>query len=376
MNYKFILRTDQQKNGQAPLYCRGYFDRKKKDISLKIYLKKGQFDENRAVIKGHPEEKVLNLVLEKIKFRMSQETLNCELNESDFTPELFEQIVKGKVTNRNSFYEFALNEINNSEEHSAQTKKTYLTQVSKMKLFRPELTWKELNLDFIEKYKNYMIKTLHNNENTYYKSLTFIKSMINRGIRKGHVKENLFRNITLKKIQGKREFLDIEDLKVLEELYQTGKLVRHRQNVLQYFLFSCYTGLRYMDIKQIRHGDIRNSIIQITMHKTKDNVRIPVIEKARALIVPGEPGERIFKVITNQKTNDFLKEIMVIANINKKISFHCARHTFATVGLTVGIPIEVISKLLGHRDLKTTQIYAKVIDTLKIKEMKKFNSLF
>lgn len=376
MNYKFILRTDQQKNGQVPLYCRGYFDRKKKDISLKIYLKKGQFDVDRAIIKGHPDQNVSNLIVEKIKFRMSQESLNCQLNESDFTPELFEQIVKGKINNRNSFYEFALNEINNSAEHSAQTKKTYLTSVSKMKLFRPELTWKEITLDFIEKYKNYMINSLHNNENTYYKSLTFIKSMINRGIRRGIVKENIFKNITLKKIQGKREFLDIEELKLLEELYYSGNMPKYQHNVLQYFLFSCYTGLRYMDVKTIKHGDIKNNIIQITMHKTKDNVRIPLIDKAKSLFVPGEQSDKIFKVITNQKTNEFLKEIMKTAGIQKTISFHCARHTFATVELTLGIPMEVISKLLGHRDLKTTQIYAKVIDTLKIKEMNKWNNVF
>ena len=91
------------------------------------------------------------------------------------------------------------------------------------------------------------------------------------------------------------------------------------------------------------------------------------------MFIPGEQGDKIFKVITNQKTNEFLKDIMKTAGIQKTISFHCARHTFATVGLTVGIPMEVISKLLGHRDLKTTQIYAKVIDTLKIKEMEKWN---
>ena len=111
--------------------------------------------------------------------------------------------------------------------------------------------------------------------------------------------------------------------------------------------------------------DIINKIIQIILHKTKVNVRIPVFEKAGALIAPEEPGLRIFKVITNQKTKKFLKEIMVISGIDKTISFHCATQIFVIVGLTVRIPMEVISKLPGHRDLKTTQIYAKVIDKLK-----------
>ena len=90
MNFKFILRADQQRNGLLPLYCRGYFGTKKKDISLKIYLTKGQFDEDKLVIKNHPDQQVLNLNIDKIKFRMSQEILNCQLNETEVTPEMFE----------------------------------------------------------------------------------------------------------------------------------------------------------------------------------------------------------------------------------------------------------------------------------------------
>ena len=365
MNYKFMLRTDRQNNGQIPLYCRGTFNRKKKDISLKIYLKKIQFDDDKEIIVNHPDQVELNLYLDQLKYRISQEFYNCKLNEGQFSLEKFEEIIKGKIVNKNSFYEFVLNEIKNSSEFSNETIRTYISQITKIKQFKKELTWKELTFDFVEKYKAYMISELENNTNTYYKSLSFIKSMINRAMKKDVVKENVFKNIKLKKIQGKREFLDIEELKLLEDLFQSGKMSKYQHNVLQYFLFSCFTGLRYMDVKTIKHGDIKNNIIQITMHKTKDNVRIPVIDKARSLFIPGEPGDKIFKVITNQKTNEFLKEIMIKAGIQKTISFHCARHTFATVGLTLGIPMEVISKLLGHRDLKTTQIYAKIIDERK-----------
>ena len=88
-------------------------------------------------------------------------------------------------------------------------------------------------------------------------------------------------------------------------------------------------------------------LTQCLSHKTKDYVRIPLIDKAKSMIDPNETKGKIFKVLTNQKTNTNLKEIMAIAGIQKTISFNCARYTFATVGLTVGIPMEVISKLLG-----------------------------
>ena len=195
MNYKFILRTDRQNNGQIPLYCRGTFDRKKKDISLKIYLRKIQFDERKEIIVNHPDQVELNLFLEKIKFRINQEFYNCKLSEKQFSPELFEGIIKGKIVNLNSFYEFVLNEIQNSPEFSKETIRTYTSQITKLRLFREELTWKDLTNDFVEKYKTYMIGKLGNQANTYFKSLSFIKSMINRAIKKDIVQENVFKNI-------------------------------------------------------------------------------------------------------------------------------------------------------------------------------------
>lgn len=375
MNYKFILRTDQQRNGHIPLYCRGIFDRKKKDISLKIYLRKGQFDEDKNIVINHPDQVTLNFIIEKIKFKLNQELYNCQINEIPFSPELFEQIIKGRTVNRNSFYEFAMNEITNSPEFAKESVRTYTSQITKLKIFKPELTWKELTYEFIEKYKAYMINTLGNKENTYFKSLSFIKSIIYRAMKKDMVKENIFKHITLKKVPGKRDFLDMDELKKLEDLFSSAKLNKYYQNVLHYFLFCCYTGLRYYDVKTLCHYHIHNNVLSITMHKTQDLVRIPIIAKARALMVAGEEDQRIFKVVSNQKTNENLKAIMKIAGIKKIISFHCARHTFATVGLTIGIPMEVISKLLGHKDLKTTQIYAKVIDTLKIKEMEKWDRI-
>ena len=111
------------------------------------------------------------------------------------------------------------------------------------------------------------------------------------------------------------------------------------------------------------------------MHKTKDSEYVPLIEKSKHLIGTGFNNQRVFKVSANQVANRNLKDIMTGAGIKKDISFHCARHTFATVGISLGIPIEVISKLLGHKDLQTTQIYAKVMDHVKIMQMDKWNNI-
>ena len=87
----------------------------------------------------------------------------------------------------------------------------------------------------------------------------------------------------------------------------------------------------------------------------------------------GLPTQSLFKVPTNQVANRHLREVLANTSITKEISFHCARHTFATHSLSLGIPLVVVSKLLGHSDIKTTQIYGKIVDTVKIKEMEKWN---
>ena len=369
-----MLRQDQSDNKIFPLYCRCIIDRKKKDYSLKIFLSNTQWDtKNECVIK-HPDYKHLNFHLENLKHKIKEEVYNCMVNDLDFSHKMLADIIFGRKSNKDSFYEFALNEIQNNNELSETTKRRYKTQINKIQHFKTNLSWKELTPEFIEKYKGYMKNNLGNCENTYYKSLVIIKTYVNLAVKKGLIKESIFKNIKLKTVQGKREFLNIGELELLEEIYKSNKLHSSQQNVLSYFLFCCYTGLRYFDVSKMRWDNISDDIVNLYMHKTKDLVRIPLINAAKNLLPYEKSDKYVFKVISNQKTNLHLKEICEIAGINKTISFHCSRHTFATIGLTLGIPIEVISKLLGHKDIKQTMVYAKVVDTLKIQEMKRWNN--
>jgi integrase len=115
------------------------------------------------------------------------------------------------------------------------------------------------------------------------------------------------------------------------------------------------------------------------MEKTSRNHAIPVMDDfAMSLIPPKDDkpdNSLVFEMVSNQKYNIALKEVMTAAEINKNISSHCARHTFATLSLSAGVPIEVVSKLLGHKDIKTTMIYAKVLPQLKIQGMEKLSAL-
>jgi site-specific recombinase XerD len=231
----------------------------------------------------------------------------------------------------------------------------------------------DIDLNFIKAYDTFIITKTDNCDNTRFKALSVFKSLINRAIRNGHIKENPFKDFPISKKSGKREFLSMEEISLLEELRQKP-LPNTISNVLQYFLFACYTGLRYQDIKDLKFKDIDNDMVSIIMHKTKERVTIPLSIRAKNLLYPGLQNQKIFRVYVNQVTNRYLKEISKLSGINKEISFHCARHTFATIGISLNIPIEVISKLLGHTDLKTTQIYAKVMNDVKIKQMEKWDT--
>lgn len=215
-----------------------------------------------------------------------------------------------------------------------------------------------------------MRSELKNKVNTIHKSLRFIRTFLNRAKRQGLIKNNVFENYRLKTEPSKREYLSIDELQALEALYLKN-LSSGAKNTLHYFLFCCYTGLRYSDVKRLRYKDIRENEIYITMHKTKDVVSIPIIDLATKFIGFGAPNEKIFRVCVSQVANRHLKDIAKLAEINKDISFHCARHTFATFALSKGIPIEVVSKLLGHKEIATTQLYAKIVDGYKREEMKK-----
>jgi len=150
------------------------------------------------------------------------------------------------------------------------------------------------------------------------------------------------------------------------------KLNSSLNKVRDIFLFACYTGLSYIDlynlnIKNIQKGNDGLQWIYIKRHKTDIPSNVPILPYALYILdiyKKHKNTNRIFPMISNQKTNKSLKEIARLCGFNKKLTFHSARHTFATtITLTNGVPIETVSKMLGHNNIKTTQIYAQVIES-------------
>ena len=208
------------------------------------------------------------------------------------------------------------------------------------------------------------------------KHLERFKKIINLAIKLEWMNKNPFQQFQLKFDKYDREYLTERELHVLENIHYANERL---EKVKDCFIFSCYTGLSFIDVKgltkkQITLGIDNSYWIFTKREKTDETVKVPILPKAMEILekyktnVETDFNEALLPLSSNQKTNSYLKEIAKDCGIEKNLTFHVARHTFATsVMLSNGVPIETVSKLLGHTKLSTTQIYARVVET-KISE--------
>jgi site-specific recombinase XerD len=252
----------------------------------------------------------------------------------------------------------------------------------KGKLKRDDISLSELNYRFITEFEYFLRKhkpvdhqrPMENN--TVMKHIERLRKMIKLAVRMEWIEKDPFTAHKAKFIKVQRGYLSQEELELIE---QKEFSIERLQQVKDLFVFSCYTGLAYIDAISLKSADIRKGIdggewIFTARQKTDVPVQVPLLGKASEIIAKYKDHPKtkvsgtVFPIISNQKLNSYLKEIADLCGINKNLTFHLARHTFATtVTLTNGVPIESVSKMLGHSDIRTTQIYAKVVE-MKISE--------
>jgi integrase len=196
------------------------------------------------------------------------------------------------------------------------------------------------------------------------------------------IPKNPFNLYKVKMVDYDSDFLEEEEIQALVQLELAEKgadLVR------DIFMFACFTGLSYIEVKLLRPGDIVSGIdgelwIDVRRQKTKTPVKVPLLPRARCILEKYEAFPKkentLLPVYSNQKVNQYLKVIAQKAGIDKHLTFHVARHTFATtITLMNNVPIETVSKLLGHTKLSTTQKYARVVEKKICKDMTQLKDL-
>lgn len=236
------------------------------------------------------------------------------------------------------------------------------------------LKFADLNEKFCNDFKEYLLTTKSNKsskttlaQNSAVSYFNKLKATLKQAYKDGYLQSDLNAKIEpVKQAETRRNFLTIEELNSLVKTECNNPLLKRAA------LFSALTGLRFSDIKNLVWGEIDHSIengysIQFTQQKTKGVEVLPISEQAYSLLGERkEPTDKVFEGLTySAYENKHLYQWIGAAGITKDITFHCFRHTFATLQLSKGTDIYTVSKMLGHRELKTTQIYAKIIDQTK-----------
>ena len=243
-------------------------------------------------------------------------------------------------------------------------------------------TFKDVDTAFIEGFKDYLLakakmksgKLLATNSALSY--FNKFRAAINRAFEEGIVNNNpLIRVKGIKQEDTHREYLTLDELKALAKVECRYEILKRA------FLFSCLSGLRWSDVQKLTWNEVQEFNgkwrIQFTQKKTKGVEYLDISEQARNYMGnKGQQDERVFASLKySSYMNVALTQWMLKAGITKPITFHCSRHTFATIQLTLGTDIYTVSKLLGHSELKTTQIYAKIIDEKKQDAVNKIPNL-
>ncbi|MCG6190205.1 site-specific integrase [Maribellus maritimus] len=229
-----------------------------------------------------------------------------------------------------------------------------------------DIPLKEIDYNFIYSFETYLTTVWNSSVNTVAKYLQRLKHIVVLAKHNGWIPSNPFVNFKIKFKKVDRGYLTEDELvTIMEKKFAIKRL----EQVRDIFVFSCFTGLAYIDVRNLNAKDIQKSFdgrLWIIKKRQKTDVQsnillldIPkrILDKYR-----GMPNEnRLLPIISNQRLNSYLKEIADLCGIEKNLTFHVARHTFATtVTLAKGVPMETVSKMLGHTSIKTTQIYARI----------------
>ncbi|HTF17415.1 MAG TPA: site-specific integrase [Chryseolinea sp.] len=260
------------------------------------------------------------------------------------------------------------------ERYTTSKKHTHDFMKSKYKV--DDIDIKKLNYEFIHNYEFWLKSVRKCDHNTTIKYLSNFRKIVNICIKSGWLDRDPFVGFKMTKREVERPFLTDDELnRIIEKKFTMPRM----SQVRDIFVFCCYTGLAYADVKKLTADEITIGIdgekwIWTNRQKTDTASRIPLLPPALEIIHRHKNDPqclnqgRVLPVLSNQKMNSYLKEIADACDIKKKMTFHTARHTFATtVTLANDVPMETVSKLLGHRNLKTTQHYGKILD-LKVSQ--------
>ncbi|RRA96995.1 site-specific integrase [Paenimyroides viscosum] len=385
----YLKKNEPKKNGNSPIMARITIDGTPKTFGTKLEINSNNWDLKHGRVLGKSAIALnINQKLDNIRGRIDKIYEDMLKHEGFATSQKVKLSFLGvgvmddailKVFNDQNE---GFKKLVDKEERSQSTYKKYITVYNHLTTFikeryhRDDMAFRELTGDFIREFDFYLRYNLQSTHNTVWVYTMPILSLVELAIKKGLIRYNPFQDYEINMEETDRGYIlkeDVEKLMMCVPPHPRYELVK------DLFIFSCFTGLAYADIKKLTMNNIQSFFDGhqwiISRRKKSDiasNVRLMEIPKRIIEKYQGTTrNEFIFPVPTNVTCNTHISKLIEKAEIitEQKVTFHTARHTFGTMFLTEGVPLESLSKMMGHKNISTTQIYAKITSQKISKDM-------
>jgi len=381
---KFFLREDyySAKTDSYPLYVRITYNRESVKSSLPYRSNFNHFFKESGRFKQDgPENEFLNFFEDRI-LTIWRDLI---LKEEEISAPILLDLAKGgkkKSIRISEYISNYLKKLEKSSHHSPATIETYNAKFNHFLNFIKSINESNLRISqvtykHIQEFDLYMCSLKHPKKDKGYERSTInkihdlVSQLLNMAENDNLLAKNPYKKFKRPRVENKNtiKYLTPEELENLIDHDLGGN--ERLKRIKDMFLFSCYTGLRFSDVQELKVDEVKKVggkwYLVREQVKTKINVNIPLIEPAYELFIKYKDDNRynlpgyIFPKISNQKTNTYLKEIGTLSGVDKTLNFHCARHTFGTLLLSSGMREEEVSQLMGHTNVNMTRIYAKIL---------------
>lgn len=385
----YLKRGHLNRNGECPVMCRISVRGEKETFSSHVYTSPDNWDVKSARVIGRTAKVIeQNKILTDLQVTLTRHYYDIEQRNGYVTAEMIKNAYMGITAKAESllpiYKEFleeteALIGIQKSKKTYEKYERCYrrVVEFLRDKYHISDIAFRDLKPMFLVDFEVWLATKKNCSTNTIYKFLQLLRMPVLKAKRMGIVFKDPYEGYKMKKVSVDRGYLTEEEVIAIATHEIT---IPRLEQVRDIFIFCCYTGLAYSDVAALRQGNIQKMFdgrLWIVTHrqKTKTNVNVPLLPMAKKILEKynweeADKDAPILPVVSNQKSNAYLKEIGDICGVEKHLTFHLARHTFATtMTLGKGVPIESVSKMLGHTNISTTQIYARITNDKISKDM-------
>ncbi|WP_101690218.1 site-specific integrase [Dysgonomonas massiliensis] len=386
-----IRKNDLNKDEQANIMVRISISGKKSEFSSLQFVKPQMWGSTGRVIGRTKEAVIINDALDKITIALDKHYKAILEKDGYVTPQKLRDTYLGKEIREKTV--LALYDIKVEQKRNLVGKTIRDTTLSKYlatrkrvadfmlhKYKKADLQIREVDFQFIADYEVYLKSVCDCGHNSTIKHLRYLKQIITNALKNRYISYDPFDDLPLSYKPVNKQFLiEPEIKKLLSKKFDCQRL----EEVRDIFAFQCFTGIAYIDVSNLTTDNMfedgfGQKWLRLSRQKSDVEANIPLLEIPLSIIRKYRKlgSDKLLPMHTNQKMNEYLKEIATLCGIKKKLTTHCGRHTYATIMLTKGVSIESVSKMLGHTNITTTQVYAKILNEKIYVEVNKVREEF